>query len=99
MARRRKDNCFYCGRPTFGANRGRRYLLPDDHTIDHVIPRNNMDRYGPWLGRMRTLNRVSCCHECNNRKGSMQPENWINLINPDYRPALLELIKKLPQRC
>lgn len=56
-------------------------------TIDHVIPVSKG-------GENSWTNMVTCCWDCNNRKGNRSPEEWgVPLIREPFRPTHLSVIK------
>jgi len=64
-----------------------RKLSPDELTYDHVIPRSRG-------GRTEWTNIVTCCIECNKRKGGRTPEEaGMKLLRPPRKPEWLPLIR------
>ncbi|RLA94086.1 MAG: HNH endonuclease [Deltaproteobacteria bacterium] len=59
----------------------------DELTCDHVIPRSRG-------GRTEWTNVVTCCRECNHRKGGRTPEEaGMRLLRQPKRPAWLPFIR------
>jgi 5-methylcytosine-specific restriction endonuclease McrA len=56
-------------------------------TIDHVIPQSKG-------GKTDWENCVTCCQECNNKKGSRLPgETGMHLIRRPFQPTIAEFIR------
>lgn len=82
--------CFYCGiemMPVgYWVSVGRPH--PDAETLEHVVPR------GKGIKRSHKLNKVRACWTCNNRKGGMDPLEWL-VVCPNY--GVIRLQQLLPQ--
>jgi 5-methylcytosine-specific restriction endonuclease McrA len=62
-----------------------RSLKDKELTVDHVVPKS---RGGPWSWE----NLVTCCPECNQRKGNRTPrEAGMELLITPYRPLPFEV--------
>lgn len=74
----KRDNyrCQYCNKK----------LSFKSATIDHVIPKSRIKNFHQWK------NVVSCCKECNNKKGDKTPEEaFMKLLNKPRTPKRMQL--------
>ena len=65
-----------------------RTLPSSELTLDHVIPRSR-------AGESAWENLVTCCHSCNNRKGSRTPEEAGMKLSREPRPFNLHTSRHL----
>jgi len=65
-----------------------RTLASSELTLDHVIPRSR-------AGESAWENLVTCCHSCNNRKGSRTPEEAGMKLSREPRPFNLHTSRHL----
>ena len=65
-----------------------RTLPSSELTLDHVIPRSRS-------GETTWENLVTCCHQCNNRKGSRTPDEADMKLNKVPRPFSLHTSRHL----
>ena len=65
-----------------------RTLPSGELTLDHVVPRSR-------LGETAWENLVACCHDCNNRKGSLTPEEAGMRLARQPRPFSLHTSRHL----
>lgn len=63
-------DCCYCGRGIDSKN-------PEEYTIEHLVPLNGG---GNWtLSNMRP-----CCWKCNQDKGGLYLDEWLNILYRDF---------------
>ena len=65
-----------------------RRLTPTVRCLDHVVPRVQ-------LGRNGYRNLVSCCLECNSRKGEKRAEDFLRWLYRERRLTAVELMGRL----
>ena len=65
-----------------------RTLPSSELTLDHVMPRSRS-------GETTWENLVTCCHQCNNRKGSRTPDEAGMKLNKVPRPCSLHTCRHL----